>query len=212
MNYNTTNAVNQYMQVFEKSNIYLLIVVFIVILIAYISTILYMPSRYIILITCLLTCFIIYYYIVQSDNNNNNKNQISSNSHNNNGLSNFMNCQEPSVDNPYMNISVDDIMSNSKRLPACDNDLVNDKINEIIDNNYNKLSKYNIPDHEKDRYISNRQFYTTAVTTIPNDQTSFAKWLNDVPVTCKEDQRYCLKYEDIRFNRYNPYTDNPARE
>ena len=39
------------------------------------------------------------------------------------------------------------------------------------------------------------------------NQTTFAKWLNEIPVTCKEDQRYCLRYEDIRFNRYNPYID-----
>ena len=33
---------------------------------------------------------------------------------------------------------------------------------------------------------SQRQFYTTPVTTIPNDQGSFADWLYKTPPTCKE--------------------------
>ena len=33
---------------------------------------------------------------------------------------------------------------------------------------------------------SQRQFYTTPVTTIPNDQKSFANWLYKTPPTCKE--------------------------
>ncbi|AYV85280.1 MAG: hypothetical protein Satyrvirus9_6 [Satyrvirus sp.] len=41
----------------------------------------------------------------------------------------------------------------------------------------------------------------------PNDQTGFAKWLYLPPKTCKENSMYCLKYEDLRFNRYNPDID-----
>ena len=43
--------------------------------------------------------------------------------------------------------------------------------------------------------ITQRQFYTMPVTTIPNEQTKFANWLYATPPTCKEgngDQ--CVKY------------------
>ena len=33
---------------------------------------------------------------------------------------------------------------------------------------------------------SQRQYYTTPNTQIPNDQTSFAKWCYGTPATCKE--------------------------
>jgi hypothetical protein len=48
---------------------------------------------------------------------------------------------------------------------------------------------------------SQRQFYTMPSTTIPNKQGEFAKWLYSNPKTCKEDQDYCLRYEDIRAKR-----------
>ena len=51
-------------------------------------------------------------------------------------------------------------------------------------------------------------------TTIPNKQDEFARWLYSSPKTCKEDQDYCLKYEDVRAKRpifpnqdKNPVTD-----
>ena len=59
---------------------------------------------------------------------------------------------------------------------------------------------------------SQRQFYTMPSTTIPNAQDDFAKWLYLNPKTCKEDQDFCLKYEDIRAKRpvmYNP-NQNPV--
>lgn len=48
-------------------------------------------------------------------------------------------------------------------------------------------------------------------TQVPiSDQTEFAKWAYEAPETCKENSRNCLKYEDIRFNRYNPAHDSPS--
>jgi len=49
-----------------------------------------------------------------------------------------------------------------------------------------------------------RQFCTIPSTTIPNDQESFAHWLYASPETCKENQKNCLRYEDIRYSRSNP--------
>ena len=109
-------------------------------------------------------------------------------------------CQEPNRDNPFMNVTLEDLMSNRTRPPACS--IMNNDIKQKINDNV-----YYDPDDMFDQNPTNRQFYTAPITTVPNDQTTFAKWLNEIPVTCKEDQRYCLRYEDIRFNRYNPYID-----
>ncbi len=91
-----------------------------------------------------------------------------------------------------MNVTLEDLMSNQTRPAACS--IMNDNIHKKINDNL-----YYDTDDVFDRNPTNRQFYTTPITTIPNDQTTFAKWLNDIPATCKEDQRYCLRYEDIRF-------------
>ena len=37
-----------------------------------------------------------------------------------------------------------------------------------------------------DRRSSSRQFFTTPNTTIPNDQSGFAKWLYERGPTCKD--------------------------
>jgi hypothetical protein len=59
---------------------------------------------------------------------------------------------------------------------------------------------------------SQRQFYTMPNTTIPNAQDDFAKWLYANPKTCKEDQEFCLRYEDVRAKRpvFVDPTQNPV--
>ena len=59
---------------------------------------------------------------------------------------------------------------------------------------------------------SQRQFYTMPNTKIPNAQDDFAKWLYANPKTCKEDQEFCLRYEDIRAKRpvFVDPTQNPV--
>ena len=49
---------------------------------------------------------------------------------------------------------------------------------------------------------SQRIWYTTPVTSIPNDQEGFAKWLYKVDKVCKNDQSGCLRYEDLRYKRF----------
>ena len=46
-----------------------------------------------------------------------------------------------------------------------------------------------------------------------NDQEAFAKWLFEAKPTCKENQLYCLRYEDLRYSRPNATTPltNPTR-
>ena len=50
------------------------------------------------------------------------------------------------------------------------------------------------------KFNSQRQFYTTPNTRIPNNQIEFAEWLYKAPETCKENNEHCLRYNDIRYH------------
>lgn len=115
------------------------------------------------------------------------------------------NCVKPTLANPFMNATMQDYMNfdangNTKNKPeACDpNDPV---IKKDIDYNFNNDLYKDVSD-VFGKMNSQRQFYTMPSTTIPNDRESFAKWLYDSPQTCKENQNYCLKTEDVRSKRY----------
>lgn len=93
-------------------------------------------------------------------------------------------CVKPTKDNPFMNVSFNDYKNFPNRPQACD--VTNPKIKHQVD----KLFKTGLH-HEHDdifqRNTSDRQFYTNPITTIPNDQEGFAKWLYYIPgKTCKE--------------------------
>ena len=92
-----------------------------------------------------------------------------------------------------MNVLISDY--DKERLPACDPE---EKKDEMLDF-YNENLYRNVEDLFE-RKNSERQFYTLPTTTIPNDQTAFAKWLYGTPKTCKYDGINCLKYEDIRYH------------
>ena len=129
------------------------------------------------------------------------------------GLSNDEECTLPTLDNPFMNVTMKDMLNidpkNPGRPKACDttNPEVKKKMDEMFNHNLFKdvndvFGKMN----------SQRQFYTMPNTTIPNAQDDFAKWLYLNPKTCKEDQDYCLRYEDIRAKRpvFVDPTKNPV--
>ncbi len=105
---------------------------------------------------------------------------------------------KPTVNNPFMNIDL--IGSDRNRAPATQswND---DKVMADIEDKFN----YNLYRDTSDLYGKNnsqREFYTTPSTTIPNDQTTFAKWLYGTQPTCKEKTIYCTS----EFNPF-PYVD-----
>ena len=117
-------------------------------------------------------------------------------------------CQKPSEGNPFMNVTMADLMDNRDRPEGC---VSTDKnIRQDIDKYFNN-NLFKDVDDLFDRNTGQRQFYTTPSTTIPNDQDSYAKWLYKLPETCKENQSNCLKYEDIRYNRFNPNIDRMER-
>jgi len=92
----------------------------------------------------------------------------------------------PSIDNPFMNVQFDDYIKNPNRDAISKlNNYKNPNLNKLIDEKFN----YNLYKDVSDIFGKNnsqRQFYTTPVTTIPNDQGSFADWLYKTPPTCKE--------------------------
>ena len=105
-------------------------------------------------------------------------------------------CTPPTRNNPFMNVLFNEWTDNPNRPPAC----AYKGAQEEIETNFN-YNLYRDIDDLFDKNNSQRQFYTTPITTIPNDQGSFARWLYEVPSTCKEDQENCLRYEDLRSNR-----------
>lgn len=121
-------------------------------------------------------------------------------------IENFKNdkCQRPTENNPFMNATLNDFANHKERLDACN--IEDDDIKENIDNFFNK-NLYRDVDDIYDRKNSQRAFFTMPNVKIMNDQTKFAKWLYKTPLTCKEDNSKCLKYEDVRTSRHNPHLE-----
>jgi len=120
-------------------------------------------------------------------------------------------CQKPTEDNPFMNLTMADSMDRPDRPKACPptkkiRSEINKQLQKLLRNKYAKTR-----DSDQHQKYFERQFYTMPVTTTVNDQTAFAKYLYDSPKTCKEDSAHCLRYEDVRFSRYNPEIDKPEK-
>jgi Family of unknown function (DUF5762) len=92
-------------------------------------------------------------------------------------------CTKPSLDNPFMNVLSSDPVVKPTRPRACDATRpdVAKQMERFFAHNL-----YRDADDPFDRRTSSRQFYTMPVTTIPGDQTAFAKWLYGTGPTCKE--------------------------
>lgn len=126
-------------------------------------------------------------------------------------------CTKPTIDNPFMNVTMKDYLNVDPktgrivdRPPACDSNLPD--IKKEIDVGFNNNLFKDVSD-VFGKVNSQRNYYTTPNTTIPNDRESFANWLYLAPKTCKEDQDYCLKYEDIRGKKpiYYDSQTNPEK-
>lgn len=92
-------------------------------------------------------------------------------------------CVKSTVENPFMNPTITDIMYNPNRPSACEID--NPEVQEEIEKNFNKRLYRDVGDLYG-KMSSQREFYTMPSTTIPNDQTGFAEWLYGTGPTCKE--------------------------
>jgi hypothetical protein len=94
-------------------------------------------------------------------------------------------CTQPSPNNPFMNIN---LITDPKNKPrACK---PNEEIKEKIEDNFN-INLFRDVSDVYGKNNSQRQYYTMPATTIPNDQTKFAKWLYGQGPTCKEKTMFC---------------------
>ena len=103
---------------------------------------------------------------------------------------------KPTSSNPFMNTDI--TKYNNGDIPAASN-VDDDDIKDDMVINFN-TDLYRDIDELFDKKNSQRQFYTTPNTLIPNNQTEFANWLYKIPDTCKEEQKNCLRYDPLRFH------------
>ena len=90
----------------------------------------------------------------------------------------------PSAKNPFMNVLVDEIKYNPTKAPAAS--VLDPSVNIQLDDFFH-TQFVNDPTDVFNRSQSQRQFYTTPSTTVPNDQDSYQNWLYRIPgKTCKE--------------------------
>jgi hypothetical protein len=124
------------------------------------------------------------FVINKSENNIMNQEKFINTNDPNDELSNETKCKVPTESNPFMNVLVTDYSQNPDRKPACD--VEDNNVKKSMKKQFNK-NLFTSIDDVYDKNNSYRQFYTTASTTIPNDQDSFAKWLYyNEEKTCKE--------------------------
>lgn len=92
-------------------------------------------------------------------------------------------CAKPTKENPFMNVLISDYAENPTRKPACDvtRGKTRKEIKKAFENNlYRDVSDV------YDKIASDRNYYTTPSTTIPNDQAAFANFLYGQSKSCKE--------------------------
>lgn len=96
-------------------------------------------------------------------------------------------CTKPTSENPFGNVLMHEYQDNPQRPPACDSTLVDREVKDAFFNDF-----IQDPFDVFNRKHSQRQFFSTANTTIPNDQSSFAQWLyGNSGTTCKENAIMC---------------------
>ena len=163
----------------------------------YLSIILYLFTGnylyfYIMIIIGLFTVFIYYYQrdnielYFNSDKNDTENSIIQNNFDENN------NVIKPTTENPFMNIN---LITDNKEKDEAPPSWNNENIQKDIEDKFG----YNLYRDVGDLYgksNSQREFYTMPSTTIPNNQTSFAKWCYSVGPTCKEKSIYCTPESD----------------
>jgi hypothetical protein len=96
-------------------------------------------------------------------------------------------CTQPSKSNPFMNVMPSEYAEFPTRPPACDVTLTD--VKKDIDLSFSRRLFRDSDDIYGRDSGSARQFYTMPVTTIPNDQESFAKWLyrdGDIDGVCRD--------------------------
>ena len=109
-------------------------------------------------------------------------------------------CTKPTKNNPFMNFTIGDQITNPNKPPACPVDSVRkEQLNQY------RLTAYPDPKDLFGKFITDRNFYTMPSTTIVNDQEGFAKYVYGDFGKCKSEGKDCLKHRDNRFHRGRYY-------
>ena len=102
-------------------------------------------------------------------------------------------CTAPTENNPFGNVLMHEYQDNPQRPPACNSE---DVENEIQTNFFDEFTQD--PFDIYNTKHSQRQFFSTANTEIPNNQSSFAHWLyGKNGYTCKEKALMCKGNESF---------------
>jgi hypothetical protein len=133
-------------------------------------------------ITVIVLLFTIIIFKLQSDSI-----ELYFNSYGNNMKNEIKECTMPTQHNPFMNHNI--LVDEPTKVGAC-NSFNNKKVREKIEKKFN-LNLYRDVSDLYQRNNSQRQYYTMPSTTIPNDQTKFAKWCYNTGKTCKEETIKC---------------------
>jgi hypothetical protein len=100
----------------------------------------------------------------------------------------------PTSKNPFMNVLVDQIKYNPTRAAALS--VLDPQVSVSLDQFF-KTNFTSDPTDVFGRSQSQRQFYVTPSTTVPNDQESYQNWLYRIPgKTCKEGGFSCYGGSD----------------
>lgn len=105
-------------------------------------------------------------------------------------------CQTPTYNNPFMNFTLGDLISNPLRKGACDYDK-SKKL--ILDTFRSHLHADSFDIWGKN--ISDRNFYIMPNTNIVNGQFEFAQWCYGAHGECKYTGNNCLKNRDPLYHR-----------
>tara|TARA_B110000977_G_C11069873_1_gene489200 strand:- start:516 stop:1136 length:621 start_codon:yes stop_codon:yes gene_type:complete len=102
-------------------------------------------------------------------------------------MNNNQQCTKPTRNNPFGNVLMNEYQDNPQRSSACNtedvrSEIKNNFLNDFIQDPFDIYNKKH----------SQRQFFSTANTQIPNNQSSFAHWLyGQDGYTCKENALSC---------------------
>lgn len=123
-------------------------------------------------------------------------------------------CYKPTIDNPFMNYTVADLIDNPNRLASCKSeDILKIPVDDVnkgltISQDVKTLTRHAFNTHvisdSSDiwgKFVSDRNFYTMPSTTIVNNQIGFAKWCYGDSGDCKTTGNNCLKNRDPEYHR-----------
>lgn len=96
----------------------------------------------------------------------------------------------PTSNNPLMNIN---LITSDRTLPPAPMYYDDIEIKEEINDKFN-TNLYRNVDDLYGKANSQRQFYTMPSTTIPNQQSAFAKWCYQTAPSCKESSIECISH------------------